>query len=98
MKKKQKNKYDPKIEMVKYLNLIDRNKIWLIFNTASKVFKFPGHASSYSIFNNVFTKFHISKVQTLNLINLKFEQNCYYIGGVDTYTLKSVAILLNIPV
>ena len=37
MKGKQKNKYDAKIETVKYLQLIDQNKIWLIFNTASKV-------------------------------------------------------------
>ena len=27
--KKQKNKYNPKIEKVKYLELIDQNKIWL---------------------------------------------------------------------
>ena len=32
--KKQKNKYDPKIEMVKYLELIDQNNIRLTFNTA----------------------------------------------------------------
>ena len=44
--KKTKNKYDPKIETVKYLELIDKNKIWLIFNTASKVCKFPGRAST----------------------------------------------------
>ena len=35
-----KNKYDPKIEAVKYLELIGQNKIWLIFNTASKVWNF----------------------------------------------------------
>ena len=49
--KKQKNKYDPKIETVKYLELIDQNKIWLIFNIASTACKFSGHASSHSIFN-----------------------------------------------
>ena len=27
--KKKKNKYDPKIEMVKYLELVEQNKIWL---------------------------------------------------------------------
>ena len=43
--KKTENKYDPKIETVKYLELIDQNKIWLIFNTAFKVCKFPGHES-----------------------------------------------------
>ena len=44
---KLKNKYDPKIETVKYLELIGQNKIWLIFNTASKVCKFPGNAYSH---------------------------------------------------
>ena len=43
---KQRNKYDPKIEAVKYLELIDQNEILLIHNTASKVSKFLGHASS----------------------------------------------------
>ena len=28
--KKQKNKYDPKIETVKYLELIDQNRFWPI--------------------------------------------------------------------
>ena len=37
--KKQENKYDPKIETVKYLEIIDQNRIWLILNTASKVWK-----------------------------------------------------------
>ena len=45
--KKQKNKYDPIIETVKYLEVIDQNKIWLIFNNASKVCKFTGHESSH---------------------------------------------------
>ena len=50
MKKTEKN-YDPKIETVKCLELIDLNIIWLIFNTESKGCKFTGHASSHSIFN-----------------------------------------------
>ena len=49
--KKQKNKYDPKIERFKYLELIDQNKIWPIYNTAPKMGKFPGFASSHSIFD-----------------------------------------------
>ena len=40
-----------------------------------------------------FTKFKISKVQTLNFRNLKFEKNCSYIGGVDT---SLVAIYIGI--
>ena len=46
MKPPQKNKYDPKTETVKYLELIDQNKFRLIFNTASKVCRFTGHAST----------------------------------------------------
>ena len=46
MKKKQKNKYDPKIETVKYLELIEQNQIWPILTLPQKVCKFPGHASS----------------------------------------------------
>ena len=45
--------------------------------------KFPGHAYIHSIFDIFFAKAHIYKVQTLNLRNVKFEQNCSYIGGVD---------------
>ena len=37
----------------------------------------------YIQFDKFFAKAHISKVQTLNLRNIKFEQNCSYIGGVD---------------
>ena len=48
--KKTENKYDPKTETVKYLELIGQNNIWLILNIASKVCKFTGHASSHSIF------------------------------------------------
>ena len=54
MKEKQKNKYDPKIYTVKYLELIGQNKSWPIFNTDSKVCKFPVHTSSHSIFNMFF--------------------------------------------
>ena len=46
----------------------------------------------------LFTKFHISKVQTLKFRNLKFEQICSYIGGVDTYTLKIGIIPFNLTV
>ena len=46
---KNRKKYDPKIETVKYLELIDQNRIWLIFNADSKLYKFPGHISSHSI-------------------------------------------------
>ena len=48
--KKTENNYDPKIERFKYLELIDLNIIWLIFNTESKGCKFTRHASSHSIF------------------------------------------------
>ena len=46
---KTKNEYDPKIKTVKYLKSIDQNEFWLIFNTASKVCRLPGHASSQSV-------------------------------------------------
>ena len=59
--KKMKNKYDPKIEMVKYLELIDQNKIWLLLNTASKVYTFPRHVSSHSIFNTFSPNFKFLK-------------------------------------
>ena len=49
--KKNENKYDPKIETVKYLESIDQNNIWLILNIASKVCKFTGHTPSHSSFN-----------------------------------------------
>ena len=52
--KKQKERYDPKIETVKYLELICQNKIRVILNTTSKVWKFPGHASSHSTFKSLF--------------------------------------------
>ena len=74
---------------------MDQNKIRLFFNSASKVCKFLGHASSHSIFDTFPTKFQISKFQTLNLSNLKFDQNCSHDGGVDTYPPQSVAILFN---
>ena len=47
--KKRKNKYDNNIKTVKYSELIFQNKISLILNIASKVCKFTGLASSYSI-------------------------------------------------
>ena len=59
--KKQKNKYNPKIETVKYLKLIDQNKIWPIFNAASKLCKYPGHASSHSIFDTFPSNFRFLK-------------------------------------
>ena len=31
-----------------------------------------------------FTKFKISKVQTLNFRNMNFEKKCSHVGGVDT--------------
>ena len=96
--KRQGKEYDPKIKTVKYLEIMDKNIIWLIFNTASKVWKFPGHASSHSFFIDFFTKFQISTVQTLNIRNLKFEKNCPYIGGVYTYPMQSVAITFNLKV
>ena len=49
--KKCKNKYHPKIETVKNLELMDQNKNWLIFTTDSKVCKCPELASGQSIFN-----------------------------------------------
>ena len=48
--------------MVKYLELIDQNKIRLIFNTASKMCKFTGLESSHSIFDIFLLKFKIYKV------------------------------------
>ena len=96
--KRKENKYDPKIETVKYLELIEQNKMWLIFNTASKMCKFPGHASNHSFFITFFTKFQIFKVRTINIRNLKFENNCSYIGEVYTYPMQSVAILLSLKV
>ena len=56
---------------------------------------FTGHATGHSMFNTFLTKFHFSKIQTLKFRNMKFEKNCSYIGGVDTYPPESVAILLN---
>ena len=94
---KQKNKCDTRIETVKYLKVIDKNKIWLIFNTASKVYKVTGHASSNPILY-FFTKFQIYKLQTLNIRNMIFEKNGSYIGEVDMYSLKSVPIIFKITV
>ena len=45
----EKGEKNPKIEMVKYLELIDQNEIGLIFDTVSKVCEFPGLASTHSI-------------------------------------------------
>ena len=59
--KKTENKYDPKVEVVKYLEVIDQNKIWLTFNTASKVCKFPEHAPCRSIFNTFLSNFGFLK-------------------------------------
>ena len=98
MKQKQKNTYDPKIETVKCLVLFDQkdqNKGQLNFNTASKVCKFTGIVPSHSIFNVILLKLQITEVHTLNYCYLKFEQNCSHIGGVDTSTQKSVAIVFN---
>ena len=88
------DKYNPEINKVKYLELIGQDKTWLLFNTASKVCKSPGHASIHPYYNFLL-KFQISKVHTLNFRNMKFEPNCFYIGGVDTYPVQSVAILFN---
>ena len=52
--KKMKKYYNPKIETVKYLELIDQNKNCLFLKTASNCAKFPEHASSHSIFNTFF--------------------------------------------
>ena len=38
--KKDKNKYVPKIETVKYLELIDQNKIWLILTLPQRCANF----------------------------------------------------------
>ena len=60
MKQKRKNKFDPKIEMVKYLFLFDQkdqNNNWLNFNTASKICKFPGLVYNRSILNVFFSNF-----------------------------------------
>ena len=84
--------------LVHISNIIDQNKIWLVYNTDSKVFKFPGLVSSNSIFNIVLLKFHISKVQTLNFRYMKFQKNCFYIGGGDTRPLQIVAVLFNLTV
>ena len=84
--------------LVHISNIIDQNKIWLVYNTDSKVFKFPGLVSSNSIFNIVLLKFHISKVQTLNFRYMKFQKNCFYIGGGDTMPLQIVAVLCNLTV
>ena len=40
MERKQKNKYDPKIETVKYSEPIDQNKIWLILTMPQKCANF----------------------------------------------------------
>ena len=68
----------------------------LILNTASKVCKFPGRAYLVIQLLLFFSKSRIAKVQTLHFRNLNFEQNCYFNGGIDTYPLESVAILLNL--
>ena len=47
--KTKKNKYDPKIKTVRYVELIDQNKIWLILNSALKMCKLPWHAAKNSI-------------------------------------------------
>ena len=62
--KKRKNKYDPKTETVKSLELIDQSKILNDFlNAASKVYKISGHASSHLIFSaTFFSKFQIFEV------------------------------------
>ena len=67
MKRKQKNKYDPKLKTVKHLELIDQNKTRLILNIASKVCKFPGHASSHSILNMFCSNFRYLKFRHYNL-------------------------------
>ena len=98
MEQKRKNMYDPKIETVKYLVLSDQkdqNKSWLIFNTASKVYEFPGLVSNHSIFNAILLKLQITSVQTLNCYYLKFDQNWSHIGGWYTKPLKIVAIVFN---
>ena len=82
--------------MVKYLEFIDQNNVRLIITTTSKMYKSPGHA--YRVikkFNTFFTKFNISKVQTLNFRNMKFDKNCSHIGGVNMCPWKSVSIFFN---
>ena len=101
LRKINKNKYDPKIETVRSLALFnqkDQIKSWLIFNTTSKVCKFTGHASSHSIFNTLFTKFQISKGQTLNFRIMKFERNNAHIDGLYLYPLQIIATLFNCTV
>ena len=60
--------------------------------------KFPGHASSHSIFYIFPIKDQISKVQTLRFTNIKFEKKCSYIDEGDTYPWQSDAILFNLTV
>ena len=98
MEQKWKNKYDNKIETVKYLVRFyqkSQNKSWLIFNNASKVYKLPGLVYSHSIVKSIFLKLKIRTVQKIKCCYLNFEQNCYLIGWGDTRPLKSVAKILN---
>ena len=53
--------YNPKIETVEYLELIDQNKNCLFLKTASNCAKFPEHASSHSIFKLLLTNFRSLK-------------------------------------
>ena len=82
---KQKNVDDPKIETVKYLELINQNKIGLIFGTASKLCKFCGHASGHSTFKTPFYEIgvqilpKITRKKKLNLPQESTEVNtCYH--------------------
>ena len=76
---------DPKIETVKYLELINQNKIGLIFGTASKLCKFCGHASGHSTFKTPFYEIgvqilpKITRKKKLNLPQESTEVNtCYH--------------------
>ena len=69
-----------------------------VFNTASKMCKFPGLVSSNSVFNAILCKLQIPTVQTLKCCYLKFEKKFSYIGGGDTRPLKIDAIVFNLTV
>ena len=97
MKKRKKNEYDPKIETVKCLGLINQNIIRLILTLPQNcVNSLDMHLVIQFLI--LFHQISDSKVQTLNFRNLKFEQIFSYIGGVDTYTLKIGIIPFNLTV
>ena len=67
-------KYNPKIKMVKYLELIDQNKIWLILTLPQKCLHFLD-LNLVINFNYFLTNFQISEIQKLKFRYLKFEKN-----------------------